>query len=225
MNTNRLRAYNSSIEDWQKLKKKYEKVSNADNNAELQTAQDRSASAPTAASGAASAPPDYAEFDKTNEIVILNPSVTPIPNTNMPAHIKRELEDSIEQVQEETSEHEDISEQEEIAPDTQPEAIEKVQDESSGSDPPFLKVLGKTFTKMASRPKPKVKPAIKLPPQTKSVKRPAKEKLTLPAKKLVRDISDTPLPTRRSARTRGVEGPEFEESDQQLQAAEKQKKK
>ena len=64
----------------------------------------------------------------------------------------------------------------------------------------------------------------KLTPPSK--KRPAKTNIGLPAKKIGRDISDTPPPPpRRSARGQGGSPPNVEEEYRQLELAEKGKRK
>ncbi|MCP3849684.1 MAG: hypothetical protein GY694_05535 [Gammaproteobacteria bacterium] len=197
INTNRLRAYNSSIEDWTKLKNKQEKMANSDSSAEMQPALERSAAAP-------SAPPDYAEFDETNDVVILNPSVTPMPKQD----IKKEVEEEIEQVEsrDSSSEHQ-IETQVQVSPKDGAEGTSKNPDS-------LLRFVGKTLTDLSSGKKKTKKPT-KGPP-TKAVKRGADETIDPPSKK---------PPPRRSTRKQGGSPPNVEEEYKRLELAEKGKRK
>ena len=218
INTNRLRSYNSSIEDWTKLKNKQEKMANSDSTAEMQSAVERSAAAP-------SATPAYAEFDETNDVVILNPNdPTPMPIQD----IKTEVAEEIEQV-----EGSDSSSEQQIEPQVQISPKDGAEGTSKNPDS-LLRFVGKTLSELSSTKKKTKKPAKapsvkrgadeKIDPPSK--KRPAKTNIGLPAKKIGRDISDTPPPPpRRSARGQGGSPPNVEEEYRQLELAEKGKRK
>jgi hypothetical protein len=99
VNVNRLRAYNNSIAEWnnfkltldQNKKGKIADMQKPDENIKCTANADADATAPR-----------FAEFERDNDVVILNPEVVPIPKT-----IKVELEEGPKSVTTELSEQED----------------------------------------------------------------------------------------------------------------------
>ena len=84
VNVNRLRKYHNSISDWNKFKVIYDKNSKQkiDSRPKSETA-----TAPRPAIA-----PKFAEFESDNDIVCLNPNVTPMPKMSIKEEVPEEIE-------------------------------------------------------------------------------------------------------------------------------------
>jgi hypothetical protein len=98
VNVNRLRAYNNSIAEWNNFKLTLNEKNNKKKNADMQEPDEKIKCTANADATA----PRYAEFERDNDVVILNPEVEPIPKT-----IKVEPEEGLESVTPELSEQQD----------------------------------------------------------------------------------------------------------------------